>query len=137
MKNYVAGIMTGVVFFVLFVFPETVSCQNTAGISVEESTVCLGIEEREPVGAGVEFPADTGRVYFWTNLEVENPPAKVRHAWYYGNEKKAEVELSVRFPRTRTWSYKTIPPSWTGDWRIDVVLEDGTVLKTVKFKIVE
>jgi len=111
--------------------------QNTAGISVEESTVCLGVEDREPVGAAEEFPADTGRVYCWTNLEIENPPVTVRHVWYYGDEKKSEVVLSVRFPRTRTWSYKTIPPSWTGDWHIDIVLDDGTVLKTLTFRIVE
>ncbi len=60
---------------------------------------------------------------------------EITHAWYQGDEKMSEVKLAVKYPSTRTWSYKTIPEDGKGDWRVDVISADGTVLKSLAFKV--
>jgi hypothetical protein len=47
----------------------------------------------------------------------------------------ARVSLRVAGPNWRTWSSKTILPEWTGEWRVDVVGPDGTVLRSVDFTV--
>jgi hypothetical protein len=48
-----------------------------------------------------------------------------------------EVKLAVKFKSMRTWSAKTIPADGTGSWRVDVLGPDGTVLKSLAFKVEE
>jgi hypothetical protein len=45
------------------------------------------------------------------------------------------VPLTVRSGDWRTWSTKNVQPDWTGDWRLVIVSEDGSVLGSVKFAV--
>ena len=92
-------------------------------------------EKREPVGAAKEFPSNIGRVYLWTTITGTEKPTKIKHIWYYGNEKKLVVSLHVRYKRTRTWSYKNIPLKWVGKWYVRVVDEHGGELGKFAFTI--
>ena len=47
----------------------------------------------------------------------------------------ADVPLTVRSGDWRTWSSKNVQAGWTGDWRVVVVSEDGSVLGSVQFAV--
>ena len=53
---------------------------------------------------------------------------------FFGDE-MATVELPVRGSAWRTYSYKTIPPQWAGDWVVKVVDANDNVLKAIPFKV--
>jgi hypothetical protein len=47
----------------------------------------------------------------------------------------AAVELNVGGSPWRTWSSKTIDPSWTGAWTVEIKDAQGTILQTLNFQI--
>lgn len=106
----------------------TEAVEMESPLSIERMTFCLGVEEREPVNEGVEFSADIGSLYFWSNVLNEGDTTTVEHVWYLNGEEKARVELPVDYPRNRVWSSKIVPPEWTGAWKVEVVTADGKVL---------
>jgi hypothetical protein len=80
--------------------------------------------------------ADTvGTVIFWTKLAGGAPGRWVEHVWFHGEQEIARVRQKVDGATWRTWSRKTILPEWTGDWRVEVRAEDGTLLAERFFTI--
>ncbi len=106
-----------------------------ADLQVADAVVARSIIDRVPVGVAESFPADVGKVWCYTRIKGAEGPTTISHRWYYGERLMAEVPLEVRSALFRTYSSKRILPSWKGEWRVDVVSEDGTVLKTVRFRI--
>lgn len=107
-----------------------------AAITIE-AQLCTGVEERMPVGMADQFPADVGQVCLWTKILGYSDTTVIKHIWYYRGDEVATVELPVRGSSWRTYSYKTIPSGWTGDWVVKVVDADGEVLGAYPFKVAE
>ncbi len=93
------------------------------------------VKDRETEGVADSFKADVGKVYCWTKVTGPEGGGEITHAWYRGDEKMSDVKLALKFKSVRTWSYKTIPADGQGEWRVDVLAPDGTVLKSVAFKV--
>jgi len=102
-----------------------------------EAVLCTGVVDREPVGEGTDFPADVDRVYLWTKVTglPEGESSFIHDVWLKGGEEIADVELVVKGDPWRTYSYKTIPPEWAGDWEVKVVGPDGNVIKSIPFTV--
>ena len=131
-----------VVLLSVFLYSGTVFSQEQEkseedSLKVQKFAFCKSVEDREPVGVSTEFPSDIGRIYLWTRIYGAEQPTKIKHVWYYGVQKMREIPLSIQYQRTRTWSYKNILPQWVGDWHVEVVDEQGRVLKKLSFKILE
>ncbi len=102
--------------------------------AVADAKLGTGVADREAEGVAESFKPDVGKVYCWTKVTGAEG-TEITHAWYKGDEKMSEVKLAVKYPSTRTWSYKTIPEDGKGDWRVDVLAADGTVMKSLTFKV--
>jgi hypothetical protein len=105
-------------------------------IEVADAVICRDVIEREPVDAGEVFSADVAKVWCWSKIK-DGKGTKIKHAYYYEGEQKAVVELAIGAPLWRTYSSKRILSSWTGQWRVDILDEEGQVLKSLEFTIVE
>jgi hypothetical protein len=112
---------------------EPAKAEATAA-AVADAKLGTGVVDREPQGIAESFTSDVGKVYCWTKVTGAEG-TEITHAWFKGDEKMGEVKLAVKYPSTRTWSAKTIPADGKGDWRVDVVAADGTVLKSLSFKV--
>lgn len=110
---------------------------DTARLDVAGAVITTGVQDRMPTDTLSSVPADVGRVYLWTRVTGARGETRVAHVWYHGDRQRARVELRVASPDWRTWSSKEIVPSWTGDWRVEVVGPDGRVLETASFTVVE
>lgn len=105
-------------------------------LRLAKAVACLGIQDREPVGTGQVFPATTPRVYCYTLVEGATEAQEILHVWYHGEQKVHDYALTVKGPRWRTWSYKTIYPGQRGPWRVDIVQgNSGVLLGSVSFTI--
>jgi hypothetical protein len=101
-----------------------------------ETVLCTGVEAREPVDKEKAFPADVGRVYLWTKVTgVVDEEVTIHHVWLKEGEEMADVELPVKGSPWRTYSYKTIPPEWAGNWEVKITGADGDVMKSVAFTV--
>lgn len=112
---------------------------STAAQDLQVETIQFGtdVQDRELVGADTVFASNVGTVYAYTHLTGAQDTTQISHAWYYQDEEKARVSLSVRSADWRTWSSKRILPSWTGTWRVMVEDAQGNVLATGSFEVKE
>ena len=104
-----------------------------SGPVVAEATLTTGVLDRQPVDNLTTVDADVRRIYLWTRVVGAEGEVQLEHVWYRGDDEMARVPLRISGSNWRTWSSKNIEPSWTGEWRVEVVGPDGTVLETVKF----
>ena len=106
-----------------------------ATLSVEAAVIATGVENLTPMGVADKFPADTGRLYCYSKIIGGGEGSSIKHIWYYGDKKVDEIILSIKSSSFRTYSYKTISSDWTGKWKVEIVADDGTILKTLEFVI--
>lgn len=104
-------------------------------ISVEEAVIATDIENLTPVAPGDSFDATVGRLYCFTRIKTNGQSALIKHLWFHGDKIVMEISLPIKSSNWRTYSMKTILPSASGPWRVDVTSEDGTILKTLNFTI--
>lgn len=119
------------IFIALILF----SSANAGDISVEVIVIARGVENRIPIGVNDSFPSNVGRVYCYSKIVRGKEGNVVRHVWYYNNKPISEVSFNVTSSSYRFYSYKTIPPYAKGKWRVDLTMQDGTVLKSIDFTI--
>lgn len=105
-----------------------------AEATVTEAVICTGVEQREPKGAAESFDSDVGQLFCFTRIEGA-AGTTIKHAWYWRDALQREIPLAIGGSPWRTWSQKNIQPSQTGAWRVDVVAEDGAVLKSLNFTV--
>lgn len=115
--------------------PPEVEVQAPSAYEVVDVKLGTGVTDREPEGVAESFKVDVGRIYCWTKVKAPEGGGEISHVWYRGDVKASEVKLALKFASVRTWSYKTITADSQGDWHVDVLAPDGTVLKTVAFKV--
>jgi hypothetical protein len=104
-----------------------------AGITIEP-VLCTGVEDRMPIGEATNFPADVEKVYLWTKITGAKDMV-IHHVWLHEGREMADVELTIKGSPWRTYSYKTIPPEWAGNWEAKIVGPDGNVLKSISFTV--
>jgi cytoskeletal protein RodZ len=107
-----------------------------APFKVIEASVCTAVSERMPVGASERFPWTTPKIFVWSLLSADDPPAKVRHIYYHDGHKVSDVILKVGSSYWRTWSFHTLSGQLhIGPWHIDIATLDGRVLRRLHFAI--
>jgi hypothetical protein len=57
---------------------------------------------------------------------------RVTHMWYYRDELKFEASFNVRANWWRVWSTQLLPSDLAGEWRVEIVDENGRVLQIHK-----
>ena len=112
----------------------------TAGLPAQqqmvdaEIVIARSVEDREPVGAGEDFPSNVGQLAGWTRV-TGAANTTIEHVWRHrGNENVIPLNIGQGSP-WRTWSRKTIPSDWTGQWTFEVRDADGNVIATTTFTV--
>lgn len=118
----------------LFSIAITTQAQN---IKITQFDFAEAIKDRQPVGIHTTFPNDIGTVFCYTQIEGIIDSSKITHVWYYKEEEKARVELTVKSNKWRTWSSKSILKNWTGPWRVIVLDPNKNVLASKTFVIAD
>jgi len=121
-------------FVLIITFTGTVQAQE---INIQQFDFARAIEDRNPSGVDTAFTADVGTIYCFTQIEGITDTTQITHEWYYKEEEKARVNLTVAGDNWRTWSSKKVLESWTGPWRVMVIGPNGNVLATKNFVISE
>lgn len=106
-----------------------------ADLSVAQGVITTQVVDRAPVDAVETYPASVGKLYCFTRIVGAAEPTTITQVWYRGDREMARVELPVRSSDWRTWSSKRILPSWSGDWRVEVLDAAGKVLQTIPFTL--
>ena len=116
--------------------PTRVTAQDQAGAKAAptvEAAVGTAIADRALTGAADSFKADAGTLYCFSKVS-NAADTEIEHVWYKGDTEMGRVKLKVGGSPWRTHSSKKLGEDAAGEWRCDVV-QDGKVLKSVKFKV--
>ncbi len=116
----------------VFAVPAFVSAGS---LEVQDVAVGTNVFDRVPAGISSNFDPSVGKLYAFTRIVGADGDTRVYHKRYHGEVLVADVPLRVGSGDWRTWSSKNVQPNWTGDWRVVVVSEDGSVLGMVKFAV--
>ena len=104
-------------------------------LSIEETFICRDVVDREPVGISEVFPMDVSRVNCFTRISGADHDIEIIHNWYYEDNLVSSVKLPVRSKNWRTYSSKTIPSGYIGDWKVEILSSDGALLQKIYFLI--
>lgn len=124
------------VLVAMFLTLPTIGLAQTAGqLQVAAAAVCREVVNREPVDSGTQFPVSVGKVSCFTKVEGAQPPTKITHVWYQGDNERDRIDLTVNGATWRTYSTKTIRVGDAGSWHVDVLDSAGSVVKTLQFEV--
>ncbi len=123
------------IFMTVLLLPVGLFAQNQSGIEVANIAVCTSVENRQPVGTDSVFSDDAGKLYCFTKLTSQTDSSEISHVWFYQDKQMAKIDLPVKAKSWRTWSAKTIMPAWKGDWKVEIQDSNGTVIKSISFRI--
>lgn len=106
------------------------------GAYVDRIALCLDIKDNEPDFIDSVFPPNVKRLYCFTAIKGARDVSEIQHRWYYNDDLQASVSLKIGSSSWRTYSAKSIPSVYTGEWRVSIVNSiNEEVLKTIKFHI--
>lgn len=133
------GILVAVAVIVL---PVQAAGQEAAPATSEDAAPAAGqagklaravftteIRDREPVDEIQSVGRDIAKVFFYTELQGMEGQT-VTHRWSYQGEVKAEITFYVRAWRWRVYSSKNLVREWIGDWTVDIIGGDGSIIET-------
>ena len=109
------------------------SANGFAG-EVSRALFTIGVDNREPV---IQVDSiDSGSytsISFFTEL-TDLSGHNITHQWSFGDQVMFEKTFEVKGPRWRVWTSKTLIPSWTGMWTVNVLDDDRSVLVSESFE---
>lgn len=89
-----------------------------------------GVEDREPVEVSDRFDAGAN-VIVWSRIDNGNGTT-VRHVWTRNGDQVWERAMDIGSNRWRTWSRSGVS---AGEYTVEVVTEDGTILGQAAFTV--
>jgi len=92
-----------------------------------------GIKDFEPMGSNDYFYTTSAQVYFFTELKGFKGQV-LKHRWFYKNKQVSEIKVTVRSNRWRAATRRSLPKTWVGEWRAEVVNSAGVVLESQRFE---
>jgi hypothetical protein len=136
MRNSVqAALLIAAIAFspVLAVAQDATQAGTPKAAASVETAVGTGVVDRVLAGTAETFPATTERLYCFSRVS-NAADSEIEHVWYKGDVEMGRVKLKVGGSPWRTHSSKLLGENPAGEWRCDVV-QNGTVLQSVKFKV--
>ncbi len=100
---------------------------------VQDLILSHGVYEREQTDIAKSFEPSDERAYAFARISNAGPLTNVSFVWHYGSNIHAIVDLNVGTSQGwRTWSSAKLK---SGDWRIELVTEEGEVLAERAFTV--
>ena len=105
-------------------------------LKLNEIMICRGIYKRNPIKPGYKFINNVDSLFCYTKISNTGPKQEIKHVWFYEDKEISSVVYNIKTSYNyRSWSRKTIYPKQIGNWRVDVVARNGTIIGTRNFSV--
>ncbi len=111
---------------------EESTTTEASNLTLVASGLGRGMSLQELTGRDTRF-VEGSRVYYWTRVRGAAAGEKVKHVWIYRGRVIQEIELELKGPDWRTWSYKTLYGGMAGVWEVEARDIDGRLLGRDEF----
>lgn len=140
--NYFVKYMKKIIFLIFSVFISFVimADEQWPHKNISQAVFANNVEKRIPIDIiiGESVYLDEGeevyvdKIYFFTNIRnLTN--SKITHRWIYKDKPMADVSFAIGGPRWRVWSSKNIWHTWTGKWKVQVIVDDEEIIYEKEF----
>jgi hypothetical protein len=102
------------------------------GIEVMKFVLSSSVQDREP-GPEITSAKVGDTVVAWSQIRSGLGEVTITHRWLHEAENAGDVALTVKSSPWRTWSRKTVDEP--GNWKVQVLDPQGTVLKDISFTV--
>ena len=125
--------MHSIVKFFLIALALIFSTTVSAG-EVSRAVFTIGVDNHEPVlnVSSINSGSYTS-ISFFTELN-DLDGHNITHQWTFNDKVMFEKTFEVKSARWRVWTSKTLIPSWTGMWTVNVLDHDRSVLSSSSFE---
>lgn len=103
-----------------------------ASAKADRVVICSSVENREPVGAAVSFPATVEELFCFSELSGAEGTAEITHVWSKDGKEVFRQTLPVKAAHWRTWSRKKVSP---GTWKVSVLDGSGAEIGSTSFTV--
>lgn len=110
---------------------------NGQQLTLGQATVSELVKNGIPFNSAAAFSISIGRIYCFTDFVEVEAKTFIYHNWFHRDEKRASVKLALRPPRWATFSSVTLRDSDKGPWQVEVTTENGEVLQTLRFSVID
>jgi len=93
------------------------------------------VVDREPQDSITSLSNDASRILFFSEFRGLEGQT-LSHVWERDGTEMARVAIVVGGSRWRAYSAKNLDPSWLGEWKVNVVDEEGRVLRSESFEYI-
>jgi len=117
---------------------DTVQTEVSSGMEIIGAVICEDVKDGRPVNKGIIFSSSLNRVTCFTEFDRITEKTIIYHCWYFKDNLRAKRKPLVLNPPK--WStYSQIEPRETdkGPWRVEIIDEEGNILQTLRFSIVD
>ena len=118
----------------LFLVTALVISGSSFAAEVARAMFTIGVDNREPIIMvdSIDSSSYTSISFFTELMDLSGH--NVTHQWTFNDQVMFEKTFDVKGPRWRVWTSKTLIPSWTGSWTVNVLDDDRTVLASKSFE---
>ena len=133
MKSLISGLTYGRLFGLILALALFTAGTATAG-EISRALFTTGIDDHEPVAIVDSIDSKTSNsISFFT--EINNMSGQtVTHQWTHHDKVMFEKTFEVKAARWRVWTSKTLIPSWTGTWTVNVLDNERMLLTSKSFE---
>jgi hypothetical protein len=109
-----------------------------SGLRLTRAVICEDIKDGQTVNEGAIFSSDLGRITCYTEFDSIPEKTTIYHRWYFKeNVITKKMPLVLNPPRWSTFSQIQPRDTDKGPWRVEIVDQDGTILQTLRFSIID
>lgn len=95
------------------------------------------LRDHQPVNPAVVFPVAAGKVFCFTSFSAVPGKIHIYHAWYHRDKLITRRKLSLEPPQWKTYSSIQLREDDRGPWRVEILDQNSSLLKTLYFSITD
>ena len=110
---------------------------EASDLKVTEMAVTTKVVKGNPIDSVRRISSSSVKaLYCFTRIVApQDTDTTIKHVWYLNDEAVYEDTMPVKGAHWRTYSRKSVQKGVSGEWRCDALDSDGTLLKSVSFRM--
>ena len=111
--------------------------KNPQSLIVSKAQICESVTGQIPVNPTIAVSSAKGKAFCFSEIEGISSDTVIFHNWLRRDVHIVGIKLAVKPPRWSTFSSMSLREADKGPWRVEITDMDGTILKTLRFSVVE
>jgi len=117
--------------------PAESSSSLTSKPALVRAVMCEDVVGKDPKDPAIAFSVDLGSIVCFTSFDPVPDKTVIYHHWFFRDESRTNVKLTLKSPKWVTFSRITLRESEKGPWRVEITDINGSTLKVLRFSVVD